>query len=37
MFTGSYGHDIANQRAQQYELLAEELDYNDTFIFHANR
>jgi len=37
IFTGSFGHDIANQRAQQYELEAEELDYNDTFIFHANR
>ena len=36
-FTGSFGHDIENQRAQQYELTAQELDINDTFIIHANR
>merc|ERR1719192_2804093 len=36
-FTGSFDHDADNQRAQQYELVAKELDYNDTFIIHANR
>ena len=36
-FTGSFGHDIENQRAQQYELTAKELEINDTFIIHANR
>ena len=36
-FTGSFAHDAENQRAQQYELVAKELDYNDTFIIHANR
>ena len=36
-FTGSFDHDAENQRAQQYELVAKELDYNDTFIIHANR
>ena len=37
VFTGSFGHDLANQRAQQYELNAMQLDHNDTFIFYANR
>jgi len=36
-FTGSWGHDIENQRAQQYELKAMDLDVNDTFLFHADR
>ena len=36
-FTGSFGHDIENQRAQQYELTPKELDLNDTFIVHMNR
>ena len=37
MFTGSFGHDLSNQRAQQYELFAKKLSPNDTFIFYANR
>jgi len=36
-FTGSWGHDTDNQRAQQYELKAMDLDVNDTFLFHADR
>jgi len=36
-FTGSWGHDEENQRAQQYELKALDLDINDTFLFHADR
>ena len=37
VFTGSFGHDFANQRAQQYELNAMQLDHKDTFILYANR
>lgn len=36
-FTGKWAHDIENQRAQQYVLKALDLDYNDTFIEHADR
>ena len=36
-FTGNYGHDLSNQRAQQYELFAKKLHPNDTFLFYANR
>ena len=36
-FTGNYGHDLSNQRAQQYELFAKKLHTNDTFLFYANR
>ena len=36
-FTGKFGHDEDNQRAQQYEIKCVDLDYNDTFIIHANR
>ena len=36
-FTGNYGHDLSNQRAQQYELFAKKLHPNDTYLFYANR
>ena len=37
VFTGNFGHDLSNQRAQQYELFAKDLHPNDTYIFYANR
>ena len=36
-FNGTFRHDVENQRAQQYEIKCVDLDYNDTFIIHANR
>jgi len=36
-FKGSYGHNLAIQRAQPYVLQLEDLDYKDTFISFAAR
>ena len=36
-FTGTYGHDVENQRAQQSEIKITDLDPNDTTIIWANR
>merc|ERR1719192_2575381 len=36
-FSGSFGHDLSNQRAQQYHIVARPLHPEDTFIFYANR
>ena len=36
-FTGNFGHDLSNQRAQQYELFAKKLHTNDTYLVYANR
>ena len=36
-FTGTYGHDVANQRAQQYEIKITDLASEDTTVIWANR
>nr|XP_040571567.1 glycine receptor subunit alpha-2-like isoform X2 [Lepeophtheirus salmonis] len=36
-FTGTYGHDVANQRAQQYEINITALDLEDKMVKWANR
>ena len=36
-FTGTYGHDVANQRAQQYEIKITDLISEDTTVIWANR
>ena len=37
MFNGTFGHDVDNQRAQQYEIHITDLDVNDTTIVWAGR
>ena len=36
-FTGSFGHDVQNQRAQQYAINITALDEKDRFFFWAER
>ena len=36
-FTGTFGHDVANQRAQQYEINITALSDDDTSVVWANR
>ena len=36
-FTGTFGHDVENQRAQQYEINITALSDEDTTIVWANR
>ena len=36
-FTGTFGHDTVNQRAQQYEINITALDEADTTVVWANR
>ncbi len=36
-FSGTYGHDVDNQRAQQYEINITELDDSDKTVVWANR
>ena len=36
-FTGSFGHDVQNQRAQQYAINITALDQKDRFFFWAER
>ncbi|CAB4066050.1 unnamed protein product [Lepeophtheirus salmonis] len=36
-FTGTYGHDVANQRAQQYEINITALDLEDKMVKWASR
>ncbi len=36
-FTGTFGHDVENQRAQQYEINITALADQDTNIVWANR
>ena len=37
LFTGTFGHDVENQRAQQYEINITALADQDTNIVWANR
>ena len=37
MFNGTFGHDIVNQRAQQYEINIDSLDVKDTTYVWAAR
>ncbi len=37
MFTGTFGHDVENQRAQQYEINITALNSKDETIVWANR
>lgn len=36
-FTGTFGHDVENQRAQQYEINITALSEDDTSVIWANR
>lgn len=36
-FTGKFGHDVAKQRAQQYEIVITDLDEADKATVWANR
>ena len=36
-FTGTFGHDVVNQRAQQYEINITALRKEDTTLLWANR
>ncbi len=36
-FTGTFGHDVANQRAQQYQINITALDEEDKTVMWANR